>query len=63
MNSEQPVKRYRGQRGPNKVKKPTMAHVTLRMPQDVADWFRQFSEPTVEMRKVLLAHVEAQTDT
>ena len=38
MSEEQP-KRYRGQRGPNKVPRPRMLHVTMRLPQHVVDFY------------------------
>jgi hypothetical protein len=36
--TEEP-KRYRGQRGPNKVKRESMKLVAIRLPQHVVDYF------------------------
>lgn len=57
MTDEQP-KRKRGQRGPGKVKKDCMPTVTIRVTQDVLDFFKQYEEPTVAMRKVLATWAE-----
>lgn len=37
--TEEP-KRYRGQRGPNKVKKESMKLVAIRLPQHVVDYYK-----------------------
>lgn len=49
--TEEP-KRYRGQRGPGK--KERMAHLTIRLPQEVVDYF---GGSTVKMREALVHHV------
>ena len=59
MDTEAPVKRYRGQRGPNKIKRPTLVHVSMRLPQDVVDHFAGAASLSEEVRKVLTAYVEA----
>lgn len=51
--TEQP-KRYRGQRGPNKLAKPRMAHVTMRVPQEVVDYYGS----TIKMREALVAGMQ-----
>jgi hypothetical protein len=48
--TEQP-KRYRGQRGPNKVKKECMKLVAIRLPQHVVDHYKG---RTPLMRTVLM---------
>ena len=48
------VKRYRGQRGPNKVKKDRMPTIAIRLPQDVIDYYER---STVRMRQVLLDYM------
>ena len=49
-------------RKPRVSKKPAMAHVTLRIPADVAKWFRDSSAaPTKAMREVLAAYVRGLT--
>lgn len=53
MENEVP-KRYRGQRGPNKVKKESMVHVSIRLPQRVID---HFGGSSVRMREVLEAYI------
>ena len=45
------VKRYRGQRGPNK--KPSMAHVSTRISREAAEFYREASKPTLLMRQAL----------
>lgn len=52
-----PVKRYRGQRGPNKVKKPTMPLVGVRLPSHVLEHFSGFENATGQIRRVLVEHV------
>jgi hypothetical protein len=37
--TEEP-KRYRGQRGPNRVKKESMVLVSIRLPQHVVDYYK-----------------------
>jgi hypothetical protein len=41
--------------------KPTMVHVSTRVPAEVAEYFSQFEQPTAAMREVLVEHVEMQT--
>lgn len=48
------IKRYRGQRGPNKVQKPRMPTIAIRLPQDIIDYY---DRSTVRMRDVLVDHV------
>lgn len=55
MSEGQPDKRPRRQRGPNKVQKPKMAHVSLRLPQHVVDFY---NASTPAMRTVLTAWSE-----
>jgi len=50
--SDEAVKRYRGQRGPNKVPRPKMALISMRLPQEVLDFYEGSS---VRMRAVLVA--------
>ena len=45
------VKRYRGQRGPNK--KPSMAHVSTRISREAAEFYRAQEKPTQVMRQAL----------
>lgn len=52
--TEEP-KRYRGQRGPNKVKKESMKLVGVRLPQHVWD---HYGNSTVRLREILVAHME-----
>ena len=51
---EEPVKRYRGQRGPNKVKKTAMTLISVRLPKEVVDYFEG---STIRMREALIDHV------
>lgn len=55
MSEEQPIKRYRGQRGPNKVKKVRMVNMSVRLPQHIHDFYNG-SSPA--MRAVLTAWAE-----
>lgn len=55
MSEEQPIKRYRGQRGPNKVQKPRMKHLSVRLTQPVYDFYNGSS---TAMREVLTAWAE-----
>jgi len=48
--TEQP-KRYRGQRGPNKVKRESMVAVSIRLPKHVVDHYEGSS---VRMRNALI---------
>ena len=48
-------KRYRGQRGPNKVKKDSMVGVSIRLPAEVVDFYRGSS---TAMRAALVKHME-----
>lgn len=52
--SEQP-KRYRGQRGPNRVKKPRMKLMSIRLPQEVVDYYGGSS---IRIREALIAHMK-----
>lgn len=45
------VKRYRGQRGPNK--KPSMAHVSTRISREAAEFYKAAEKPTLLMRQAL----------
>lgn len=47
--------RKRGQRGPGK--RPKMALLTVRVPQDVAEYYRSKPKYTVHLREVLIAAV------
>ena len=44
-------KRYRGQRGPNRVKKERMKAGSIRLPQQVLDYY---GNSTVRMRQTLV---------
>jgi hypothetical protein len=44
-------KRKRGERGPGK--KPALAHVSLRIPEETREFFDRFKRPTYAMRRVL----------
>ena len=46
-------KRYRGQRGPGK--RPTLRIVSVRLPQEVVDFF---GGSTIRMREALVAHMQ-----
>lgn len=50
--SEQPKRRGRG-----KGKRPAMTHVNLRLPTEVAEYFKWREGYTRGMRNVLIAHV------
>jgi hypothetical protein len=52
--TEEP-KRYRGQRGPNKVKKESMKLVGIRLPQHVVDYY---AGCTPLMRSVLIEFMQ-----
>jgi uncharacterized protein (DUF4415 family) len=52
--TEEP-KRYRGQRGPNKVKKERMKLVAIRLPQDVVDYYKNY---TPAMRAALIQFMQ-----
>lgn len=58
MSDETP-KRYRGQRGPNKVPRPKMALLSLRLPQHVVDFYEG---STPRMRAVLTAWAEGRLE-
>lgn len=45
------IKRYRGQRGPNK--KPSMTHVSTRISREAAEFYKQQDKPTHAMRQAL----------
>lgn len=53
MDNEEP-KRYRGQRGPDKVPRSRMVHVSMRLPAEVVDYF---GGSTINMREALVKHV------
>jgi uncharacterized protein (DUF4415 family) len=55
--TEEP-KRYRGQRGPNKVKRESMKLVAIRLPQHVVD---HFGGRTPLMRAVLIEFIRSKT--
>lgn len=55
MTDETP-KRYRGQRGPNKVPRPKMKLLSIRLPQEVVD---HYNGSSVEIRKALVAAMVA----
>ena len=38
-----------------------MAHITMRIPVETLEFFKQYTNPRTSMREVLDAHVEAQT--
>lgn len=48
-------KRYRGQRGPNRVKKVCMKAASIRLPQEVLDYYGGSS---IKMREVLVNHMQ-----
>jgi len=48
-------KRYRGQRGPNKVKKVSMKLIAIRLPQHVVDYYKGC---TPLMRSVLVEFMD-----
>lgn len=52
--TEEP-KRYRGQRGPNKVKKESMKLIAIRLPQYVVDYFKNC---TPAMRAALIQFIQ-----
>ena len=52
--SDEAVKRYRGQRGPNKVPRPKMTLISIRLPQEVVDHYEGSS---VRMRDILIEHM------
>jgi len=56
--TEEP-KRYRGQRGPNKVKRESMKLVAIRLPQKVVDYYKG---RTPLMRAVLIAFMQTNPD-
>lgn len=56
--TDQP-KRYRGQRGPNKVKKECMKLVAIRLPQHVVDYYEG---RTPLMRAALMAAIFNNSD-
>jgi len=43
-----------------KGRKPVLVLVHLRIPADVRDYYREFPQPTVKMREVLVDAVPAQ---
>jgi len=55
--TEEP-KRYRGQRGPNKVKKESMKLVAIRLPQYVVD---HFNGSSTAMRIALIEFTKPKT--
>lgn len=38
--NEEPIKRHRGQRGPNKVKRTALVHCSIRLPKEVVDYYK-----------------------
>jgi hypothetical protein len=40
---------------------PRMAHVTMRIPQDILDYYKRFSNPSAKMREVLIAYAKERT--
>lgn len=38
-----------------------MAHVTMRIPRDILDYYKKFPNPSVEMREVLVAYAKEKT--
>lgn len=50
---ENEAKRYRGKRGPGK--KPSLRMVSMRLPQEVVDFF---GGSTIRMREALVARME-----
>lgn len=54
--SEQ-VKRYRGQRGPNKIKKEALVHMSIRLPKDVVDYYGRSS---IRIREALMKQMAAE---
>lgn len=40
------------------TKNTRMAHVTMRVPQEILDYFKQYPNPRAEMRQVLVAYVK-----
>jgi uncharacterized protein (DUF4415 family) len=54
--NEQIVKPRRGR---GKGKRPALAHVNLRIPADVMEYFRQFPSYTIKMREVLTEHARS----
>jgi hypothetical protein len=55
MSDAEHPKRYRGQRGPNRVKKESMVLRTIRLPQKLVDFYEG---STPEMRRILTAWME-----
>lgn len=42
----------------NKTIPTRMAHVTMRIPQETWDFYKQFANPRAEMRSILVDHAE-----
>jgi|1048.fasta_scaffold185937_2 hypothetical protein len=40
---------------------PRMTHVTMRLPQDILDFYKRFRNPSAEMREVLIAYARERT--
>jgi hypothetical protein len=40
---------------------PRMAHITMRIPQDILDFYKRFANPSAEMREVLIAYARERT--
>jgi hypothetical protein len=38
-----------------------MSHVTMRLPQDILDFYKRFRNPSAEMREVLIAYARERT--
>jgi hypothetical protein len=46
-----------------KSKKGAMVHMTIRLPKDVADYYKQFASPATVMRMVLAAKFQEEKET
>jgi len=55
VSTEQPKKRGRGA-----GKKPSLVHVNLRVPREVVNYYRGYSNYTGKMREVLTAYANHQ---
>lgn len=49
----------KSKRGRGKGKRPALAHVNLRVPADVMEYFKQFPNYTGKMREVLTEYVRS----
>jgi hypothetical protein len=59
MEMTEEPKRYRGQRGPNRVKKERMKLVAIRLPQHVVDYYKGC---TPLMRSALIEFMQNNPD-